>query len=62
MDHHDVAAFTPVLRRAEDLAIFDDAPLCTRCAASFAIDGDALCAECRYEIDAAFADLPGAEP
>lgn len=37
-----------------------DEPLCERCEASFRLEGDTLCAACRADVDASYADLPGA--
>lgn len=39
-----------------------DDPICTRCLASFALEGDTLCGECRADVDTVHAGLPGSEP
>ena len=54
--------FQRVRRNAEDARIariFDASldDLCNRCAASFRLDGDDLCAECRHEIDTVYGHL-----
>jgi predicted amidophosphoribosyltransferase len=45
----------------DDVMPTEAEPLCDRCSASFRAPDDTLCGECRAEIDAGFADLPGAE-
>jgi len=44
------------------LEMFYPSPLCSRCCASYALEGDALCAACRAEVDDVYGDLPGARP
>lgn len=46
----------------EALLDYTEEHICSSCAKEFRREGDTLCSACRAEIDAAYADLPGAEP